>query len=79
MFGKLDANTFLQECITTGIATVSAKELRNLLQEKRKLERENKQLRNKIEVLQLRNSSLENELTEERCNRLEVVGIDIRV
>ena len=79
MFGKLDANAFLEECITTGTATVSAKELRNLLQEKRKLERENKELRNKIELLQLRNSSLEDKLAEERCNRLEVVGIDIKI
>ena len=79
MASRLDVDTFLEECITTGSATVSAKELRNLLQEKRRLERENKQLRNKIELLQLRNSSLEDKLAEERCNRLEVVGIDISV
>ena len=79
MASRLDANTFLEECITTGTATVSAKELRNLLQEKRRLERENKQLKNKIELLQLRNSSLEDKLTEIRCNRLEVIGIDIKI
>ena len=79
IFGRVDADTFLAECITDGTATVSALELRELLQIKRKLERENNMLKDKYELLQLRNVSLKQELTEERCKKLEVYGINVKV
>ena len=75
----MNADTFLSECITNGTATVNAVELRNLLQDKRRLERENKQLKEKIELLQLRNVSLKQELTAEKMNKLNeliVTNID---
>jgi len=76
MFGHMDADKFLSECITNGTATVNAVELRNLLQEKRRLERENKQLKEKMELLQLRNIGLKQELASEKINKLIVTGID---
>ena len=76
MFGHMNADTFLSECITNGTATVDATELRNLLQEKRRLERENKKLKDKMELLQLRNVNLKQELTSEKMNKLIVTGID---
>ena len=76
MFGHMDADTFLSECIAEGTATVDAAELRNLLQEKRRLERENRKLKDKMELLQLRNVSLKQELTAEKMNKLIVSNID---
>jgi len=76
MFGHMNADTFLSECVTEGTATVVAAELRNLLQQKRKLERENKQLKEKIGLLQLRNVNLKQDLTAEKLNKLVVTDID---
>jgi len=76
MFGHMNADTFLSECITEGTATVNAVELRNLLQDKRRIERENKQLKEKLELLQLRNVCLKQELTAEKMNKLVVTDID---
>jgi len=76
MFGHMNADTFLSECITNSTATVDATELRNLLQEKRRLERENRKLKDKMELLQLRNVNLKQELTSEKMNKLIVTDID---
>jgi len=76
-FGRMNASEFLASMTDDGRAEVSAKELRNLLQDKRKLECDLKELQYKFELLQLRNVSLKQDIVEIQTNKLEVYGIDL--
>lgn len=59
---KMDADRFLESMIDSGEAIVKAGELRNLLQNHRKLKREIENLKQKNELLLIRNTSLKEEV-----------------
>lgn len=59
---KMDADRFLESMIDSGEAIVKAGELRNLLQNYRKLKREIENLKQKNELLLIRNTSLKEEV-----------------